>query len=71
MKPTHSHRNSKEIRPIWYLALLVYPAITTLFFILAGSGNGQPSNLAKGQQAVSGTTPAVASYAIVSETPAP
>ena len=70
---THYHfpKNSNEIRPVWYLALLVWPAITALMFILAGSGNNQPSNLAQGQQSVSGTAPSGASYAVVGETPAP
>ncbi len=71
MKNTHSNRNSSEIRPIWYLAQLVYPAITALMFIVAGSGNDQPSNLAKWQPGVSGTAPTVASYASVVEATAP
>ena len=71
MKNNHSNRNSTEIRPIWYLALLVWPAITALMFIVAGSGDNQPSNLAQGQPSLSGTAPSVASYASVGETSAP
>ena len=71
MKTNHSNRNSNEFRPIGYLALLVWPAITALMFILAGNGKDQPSNLAQGQPSVSVTAPTVASYASVGETPAP
>ena len=71
MKNNHSNKNSNEFRSIWYLNLLVWPAITALMFIVAGSGNDQPSNLAQGQPGVSGTAPTVAAYASVGETTAP
>ena len=71
MKNSHSNLNTTEIRPTWYLALLVWPALTALMFIVAGSGNNQPSNLAKGPSSVAATAPVVASYASVGETTAP
>ena len=46
MKNNHSNKNSSKFQSIWYLNLLVWPAITALMFIVAGSGNDQPSNLA-------------------------
>ena len=70
MKNNHSNGNHTEFRPTWYLALLAWPAITALMFIVAGSGNDQPSNLAKGQPGVSATTPTVVSDASVGKTTA-
>ena len=59
MKNNHSNGNHSEFRPTWYLALLVWPAITALMFIVAGSAGEQPSNLAQVKPAVSATTPVV------------
>ena len=63
MKNNHSNGNHSEFRPTWYLALLVWPAITALMFIVAGSAGEQPSNLAQVKPAVSATTPVVVSEA--------
>jgi hypothetical protein len=71
MKNSHSNLHNTEIRPTWYLALLVWPALTALMFIVAGSGVDQPSNLAQGQPGLSATATTVASYANVGETTAP
>jgi len=70
MKNNHSNRNSAEFRSTWYLVLLVWPAITALMFIVAGSGNDQQSNLSQGQPGVSATAPMVVSDASVDETTA-
>ena len=56
MKNNHSNKNSSEFRPTWYLALLVWPAVIALLFIVAGTGNDPSSNLAQGQP--SAATPA-------------
>ena len=68
MKNNHSNKNSNEFRSIWYLNLLVWPAITALMFIVAGSGNDQPSNLAQGQPGVSATAPTLVSDASADKT---
>ena len=63
MKNNHSNGNSTEFRSSWYLALLVWPAITALMFIVAGGGSEQPSNLAQAKPTVSATAPVVVSDA--------
>ena len=70
MKNNHSNGNHTEFRPTWYLALLVWPAITALMFIVAGIGNDQPSNLAQGQPSISASTPMLVSDASVGKTTA-
>ena len=64
MKNNHSNGNSTQFRPTWYLALLVWPAITALLFIVAGGGNDQPSNLAQGQPSVTSTAPTLAAASV-------
>ena len=71
MKNNRSIRNSSEFRPSWYLALLVWPALTALLFIVAGDRTDQPSNLAQGQPRVSATAPTNAIYASADNTTAP
>lgn len=71
MKNNHSNGKLKEFRPSWYLALLVWPAITALMFIVAGSAKDQPSDMAQGQPGFSAMAPTVVSDASVGKTTAP
>ena len=70
MKNNHSNKNSTEFRSIWYLNLLVWPAITSLMFIVAGSGNDQPSSLAQAQPSISAAAATLVSDASADKTTA-